>query len=65
MSLWIRRFPTEPNLDERTQKIMEKTLDCIECQECVDKCPYELDIPELLKENYKDYQNVLTGKVKL
>lgn len=65
MSLWIRRFPTEPNLDERTQEIMKKTLDCVECYECVDKCPYELDIPQLLKENYEDYQNVLTGKTKV
>ena len=65
MSLWIRRFPTEPNMDERTQEIMRKTLDCVECYECVDKCPYELDIPELLKENYEDYQNVLTGKTKV
>ncbi|WP_296785586.1 aldo/keto reductase [uncultured Methanobrevibacter sp.] len=65
MSLWIRRFPTEPNMDERTQEIMKKTLDCVECYECVDKCPYELDIPELLKENYEDYQNVLTGRTKI
>ena len=65
MSLWIRRFPTEPNMDERTQEIMKKTLDCMECYACVDNCPYELDIPELLKENYEDYQNVLTGKVKI
>lgn len=62
MSLWIRRFPTEPNMDEKTQEIMKKTLDCTECYSCVDKCPYELDIPELLKENYEDYKNVLTGK---
>ena len=65
MSLWIRRFPTEPNLDERTQEIMRHTLDCVECYECVDRCPYELDIPELLKENYEDYQNVLSGKTKV
>lgn len=62
MSLWMRRFPTEPNLDETTQKTMKKTLDCIECYACVDNCPYELNIPELLKENYEDYQNVLSGK---
>ena len=49
MSLWIRRFPTEPNMDEKTQEIMKKTLDCMECYACVDKCPYELDIPELLR----------------
>ena len=65
MSLWIRRFPTEPNMDERTQKIMKKTLDCVECYECVDKCPYELDIPKLLKENYTDYINVLEGRTKI
>lgn len=65
MSLWIRRFPTEPNMDERTQEIMKKTMDCVECYECVDKCPYELDIPQLLKENYEDYQNVLSGKTKV
>jgi predicted aldo/keto reductase-like oxidoreductase len=62
MSLWIRRFPTEPNMDDRTQEIMRKTLDCTECYSCVDKCPYELDIPELLKENYTDYMNVLEGR---
>lgn len=65
MSLWLRRFPTEHNLDEKTQKIMEKTKDCTECYLCVDKCPYELDIPELLKANYEDYQNVLSGKTKV
>ena len=65
ISLWIRRFPTEPNLDERTQEIMKHTLECVECYECVDRCPYELDIPELLKENYEDYQNVLSGKTKV
>ena len=62
MSLWIRRFPTEPNLDEKTQEIMKKTLDCIECYACVDNCPYDLEIPDLLKENYEDYMNVLEGR---
>ena len=65
MSLWIRRFPTEPYLTEEYQKIMNETQNCLECYACVDNCPYELDIPKLLKENYDDYQNVLSGKVKL
>ncbi len=65
MSLWIRRFPSEPYLTEEYQEMMMKTLDCIECYSCVDKCPYELDIPQLLKENYEDYQNVLSGKTKV
>lgn len=65
MSLWIRRFPSEPYLTEEYQEMMDNTLNCLECYACVDNCPYELDIPELLKENYEDYQNVLSGKTKI
>lgn len=65
MSLWIRRFPTEPHLTPEWQQKMADIENCIECYACVDNCPYELDIPELLKENYKDYQNVLSGKTKI
>ena len=65
MSLWIRRFPAEPYLTEEYREMMDHTKDCSECYSCVDKCPYELDIPELLKENYEDYQNVLSGKTKV
>ena len=65
MSLWIRRFPTEPYLTEEFQEMMEATKNCVECFSCVEKCPYELEIPRLLKENYEDYQNVLTGKTKI
>ena len=65
MSLWVRRFPTEPHLTEEWQQIMAKSEDCIECYSCVDNCPYELDIPRLLKENYEDYKNILSGKTKV
>lgn len=65
MSLWIRRFPTEPHLTEEWQKTMRDTENCIECYACVDNCPYELDIPKLLKENYEDYLKVLNGEIKL
>lgn len=65
MSLWIRRFPTEPHLTPEWQETMKCTEKCTECYNCVDKCPYELDIPRLLKENYDDYLNVLNGKTKV
>ena len=65
MSLWIRRFPTEPYLTKEYQEMMSKIEDCKECGDCIKRCPYELNIPELLKENYKDYQNVLSGKTKI
>ncbi|MDO5848737.1 MAG: aldo/keto reductase [Methanobrevibacter sp.] len=65
MSLWIRRFPTEPCLGEDYQEKMNKTLDCTECRMCVEKCPYDLNIPKLLKENYDDYMKVLNGETKI
>ena len=65
MSLWIRRFPKEHCLSEEYQEKMNKTLDCSECRECVSRCPYNLDIPRLLKENYEDYMKVLNGEINL
>ena len=62
MSLWMRRFPTEPNLDEATQEKMKQIEECTECGQCISKCPYELNIPDLLKKNYEDYKKVLSGE---
>lgn len=31
---------------------MESTLKCTECGVCIERCPYELPIPDLLKKNY-------------
>ena len=38
---------------------MKKIEDCIECGQCSSKCPYELDTPKLLRENYEDYKKFL------
>ena len=65
MSLWIRRFPSEPSLTPESQEMMKKIDDCTECGQCIGKCPYELNIPELLKKNYEDYKKILSGEVKL
>ncbi len=31
--------------------VMKKAEECTECEECIEKCPYDLNIPELLKKN--------------
>ncbi|WP_413083939.1 4Fe-4S dicluster domain-containing protein [Treponema sp.] len=38
---------------------------CTGCGACKKKCPYGLDIPNLLKKNYDDYHSILSGKTKV
>ncbi len=63
MSLMLRRAPSASWLSEHWQAEMEKIENCIGCGACLSKCPYELNIPELLKKNLADYRDVLAGKV--
>lgn len=59
MSLMLRRAPTQAWLTPENQAKMEKIKDCLHCGACKSKCPYGLDTPRLLEENYKDYQTFL------
>lgn len=63
MSLMLRRAPSKAWLTPQMQAEMAKIQDCTECGVCMTRCPYGLDIPNLLKQNYEDYQRVLAGEV--
>ena len=65
MSQMIRRSPSNNWLSDFWQKEFEKINKCTGCGACMKKCPYSLQIPTLLKKNYEDYQNILSGKVKV
>ena len=65
MSQMIRRAPSDAWLTDYWQKEMMRIEDCVNCGECLSRCPYELNIPELLKKNLEDYKNILAGKVKI
>lgn len=56
MSLLLRRMPKDVWLSEEWQAEMAKIDDCLECRQCVEKCPYGLDIPNTLKKNLEDYR---------
>ena len=62
MSLMIRRAPSAAWLNEHWQAEMAKINECVDCRLCVSKCPYELDIPNLLRKNLEDYRSVLAGE---
>ena len=56
MSLMLRRAPKNAWLSEEWQVKMKKIEDCIHCGNCMKKCPYGLNTPELLAKNYEDYK---------
>lgn len=55
MSLMVRRAPEAAWLNEHWQEEMKKIETCLHCGKCAAKCPYGLDTPRLLQDNYKDY----------
>lgn len=65
MSLMLRRSPSKAWLTEDMQAEMAKIENCLNCRQCVSKCPYELNTPELLRKNLEDYKKVLAGEVKV
>ncbi len=65
MSQLIRRAPSADFLSEEWQANMMQIEQCVDCGLCKTRCPYELDIPTLLRKNLADYKEILAGKVKL
>lgn len=63
MSLLLRRSPSETQLSAAGQAMMKKVEDCLHCNQCKSKCPYNLDTPALLEKNYEDYKRVLAGEI--
>ena len=61
MSLMLRRAPSASWLNDYWQAEMEKINDCVDCGKCMTHCPYELQIPTLLRKNLEDYHEVLAG----
>lgn len=55
MSLLLRRAPAAGWLNEHWQAEMKKIENCLHCGKCASKCPYGLDTPQLLQDNYKEY----------
>lgn len=65
MSLLLRRSPSAGHLSEKSQAMMKKIEGCLHCGQCLSRCPYSLNTPELLKRNYEDYKRVVAGEIKV
>lgn len=63
MSLMIRRAPSAAWLSDEWQEKMERIEECIDCGLCESRCPYGLDVPNLLRKNLDDYHKILAGEI--
>ena len=55
INLMARRAPAADWLNEYWQNEVKKIENCLHCGQCAAKCPYVLDTPRLLQDNYKEY----------
>ncbi len=59
----LRRSPSARFLSDEFAPEMEKIRDCLHCNTCVSRCPYQLNTPALLEAALKDYELMRAGKV--
>ena len=55
MYLFLRRAPYSVYLTEEFNQKMHQIEDCVDCGLCKERCPYGLDIPNLLRRNLEDW----------
>ena len=64
MSQLIRRSPSKQWLTQEWQYKMSKIENCVGCGKCMERCPYGLKIPTLLRKNLEDYRSIVrTGNM--
>ena len=63
ISQMIRRAPSAAWLSPYWQAEMSKVENCVDCGQCMTRCPYELRIPALLRKNLADYRRILAGEI--
>ncbi len=56
MDLAVRRMVYQRFLTDEWKANMERIADCTECGQCKERCPYDLDTPNLLKRQLVEYR---------
>ena len=59
MNLFLREESHEEYLTEEWKNKMKRIENCLRCNLCKARCPYGLDTPKLLKNNYDDFMKIV------
>ncbi len=62
MSLFLQRAPHSVYVTDDWRREMDKIDDCVHCDLCKSRCPYGLDIPNLLVKNKEDFDKVWAAR---
>jgi len=55
LKVLFKQYPYNHTVTPERTSMVDKVDDCIECGECIEKCPYNLEIINMLKENREYY----------
>ena len=62
MSLFLQRAPHSVYVTPDWRREMDRIDDCVHCDLCKTRCPYGLDIPNLLVKNKEDFDKVWAAR---
>lgn len=62
MALLLARSPWQSQVTPKMQAQFARAEDCINCGACASRCPYELDTPALVRDNYAYYRKFIDEK---
>lgn len=55
LKVFFKQFDYDKVINPERDKAVSMVEECIECGECIERCPYELDIINMIKENRDFY----------
>ncbi|MCL4417797.1 MAG: aldo/keto reductase [Actinobacteria bacterium] len=58
IEVYYRQFPHDEFWSLGLDKKVENARECIECGKCSEKCPFNLDVPEIIKKNINFFDNL-------